>query len=110
MLLMTHSKYNVVSWILNEWECIVSSEYASIFHRKKKKYFHYDSLEWNLKNNIKEKIKDYFYQLRSTMIVLYGLMNRKKDKKTVSFVTGYLKCVCIPTDSAYSELDNDQML
>lgn len=56
---MTHSKYNVVSWILNEWECIVSSEYASIFHRKKKKYFHYDSLEWNLKNNIKEKIKDF---------------------------------------------------
>lgn len=44
------------------------------------------------------------------MIVLYGLMNRKKDKKTISFVTGYLKWVCIPTDSAYSESDNDQML
>ena len=44
------------------------------------------------------------------MIVLYGLMNRKKDKKTISFVTGYLKWVCIPTVSAYSESDNDQML
>lgn len=67
---------------------------------------------WNetLKIILRKNKKDYFYQLRSTMIVLYGLMNRKKDKKTVSFVTGYLKCVCIPTDSAYSELDNDQML